>query len=95
MIGAQAVPISKFWSASDDGVAEAGDAVAELLGPFERDQVAAPGDDAELGPSISAMTWLCIRTLVVARSYFAAHQATPTRSLRGSARSSRPARAIA
>ena len=23
--------------------------VAELLGPFERDQVAAPGDDVELG----------------------------------------------
>jgi hypothetical protein len=32
-----------------DRVAEASDAVAELLGPFERDQVAAPGDDVELG----------------------------------------------
>jgi hypothetical protein len=43
------VSITKFSSASDDRVAEAGDAVAELLGPFERDQVAAPGDDVELG----------------------------------------------
>jgi hypothetical protein len=60
LIGERAVSIAKFSSALDDRVAEGRDAVDALSGPFERDQVAAPEDDVELAPSISATTWLCI-----------------------------------
>lgn len=78
MIGAPAVSIAKFWSDSDDGVAEAGAAVAELLGPFERDQVAAPGMTSSWAPSISAMTWLCIRSTSSTRSCSPAKTRTGT-----------------